>query len=80
MREAFPPEKYEYTHTVKCVEFEGLRLQSYCQESNTGNPEAMVFFLHGYGDYCKYYNYFFKPMANHGIMTYAVDRRGSGES
>ena len=55
-------------------------LNSYCYESKQ-NPEGIVFFLHGYGDYCRDYAYFFEKMSNeHNLTTYAIDRRGFGES
>ena len=80
MRKPFPPIQYQYDHMVKCNDFEGLMLNSYCYEAKQ-NPVAMLFFLHGYGDYCKDYGYFFEKMASqHNITTYAIDRRGFGES
>ena len=58
MRVPFSEMNYKFDHYVKCNDFEGLRLQSYCKESK-GNPVAIIYFLHGYGDYCKNYGYLF---------------------
>ena len=57
-----------------------LSLHSYCYETK-GHPSAIVFFMPGYGDHCKNYGYFFEKLAkDDGVITYAVDRRGFGES
>jgi hypothetical protein len=58
MRGAFPSIANEYDYNVKCVDFEALLMATYCYETK-GNPNALIFFLPGYGDYSKNYGYFF---------------------
>jgi hypothetical protein len=80
MRAPFPETVKQYDYNVSCVDYEGLLMSTYCYETK-GNPTALLFFLPGYGDYAKYYGYFFKKFAEkHSIRTYAMDRRGFGES
>ena len=33
MRQSFPPMSYKYDHVVKCLDYEGLQLNSYSYEA-----------------------------------------------
>ena len=80
MRQPFPKVENNYNYMVKCVDFEGLLMSTHCYESK-GQPNALVFFLPGYGDHATHYGYFFKNWAEeHRLRTYSMDRRGFGES
>lgn len=55
-------------------------MATYCQETK-GSPNALIFYLPTFGDHSKDYSYLFEKFAtNYGIRTYAMDRRGFGQS
>jgi alpha-beta hydrolase superfamily lysophospholipase len=45
-----------------------------------GEPRAVVLALHGFNDYSKAFEEPAKRLASHGIVTYAFDQRGFGET
>jgi acylglycerol lipase len=56
------------------------KLENYRYPSQTGDRKGIIYFIHGFGDYCGRYAYFAKQFAEHGYDFVGFDQRGFGRS
>lgn len=58
----------------------GQRLHKVAAMPSEGNPKALVFFHHGYGEHSGRYHIVFAYLAARGIAVYSYDAHGHGRS